>query len=60
MDRRFFKKLRPIADQVIAAYENGQSLADIGETYKCSPSTVSSLLKEFNIIRRRKGPKELK
>jgi len=57
MDKRLLKKLRPVAPQVIAMYEGGSSLAEIGKLHKCSPSTVASLLVEFNVNRRRKGPR---
>lgn len=57
MDKRRFKKLRLVADQVVASYETGMSLTELGNYYKVSPSTVASLLKEFNVTRRRKGPR---
>jgi len=57
MDKRYLKKLRPEADQVIAGYESGMSLIELGKYYKVSPSTVASMLKEYNIPRRRRGPR---
>jgi intein-encoded DNA endonuclease-like protein len=57
MDKRLLKKLQNVADQVISAYDNNQSLAEIGKLYGCSPSTVASLLKANNVTRRRKGPR---
>lgn len=57
MDKRYLKKLEPIADQIIASYESGMSLAELGKIHGCSPSTVSSLLKNREVIRRRRGPR---
>ena len=58
MDKRYIKKLRPEADQIIAGYEANMSLTELGRYYKVSPSTVASLLKEYNIQRRRRGPRK--
>ena len=57
MDKRFLKKLEPIADQLVASYESGMSLAELGKIHDCSPSTVSSLLQVKGVVRRRKGPR---
>lgn len=57
MDKRYLKKLTSHVDQVIAGYESGMSLIELGKYFKVSPSTVSAILKEYNIPRRRKGPR---
>jgi len=57
MDRRFIKKLSPVADQIESSYLSGMSLAELGKIHNCSPSTVSSILKSRDIVRRRRGPK---
>jgi hypothetical protein len=57
MDKRKLKKLHLVSDQVVASYESGMSLTELGGYYKVSPSTVASLLKELNVSRRRKGPR---
>ena len=57
LDKRFLKKLEPMADQVEQSYLSGMSLAELGKIHGCSPSTVSSLLKNRGVIRRRKGPR---
>ena len=58
MDKRFLKKLEPVADQIVASYESGMSLAELGKIHGCSPSTVRSLLKTKEVTCRRRGPKE--
>ena len=57
MDKRHLKKLTYHVDQVIAGYQSGMSLTELGKYFKVSPSTVSSILKEYNIVRRRRGPR---
>lgn len=57
MDKRLLKKLHTHANEVIAAYENGVTLSALGKQYSCSPSTVAALLEEWNVPRRRRGPK---
>ena len=58
MDRRHGKKLTTASDQIVASYENGMSLVEIGKIYNCSPTTVLTFLKSLGISRRRRGPKK--
>jgi len=57
MDKRVFKKLDVVKDQVISAYESGVSLAELSKIHTCSTSTVANFLQENNVPRRRRGPK---
>lgn len=57
MDKRYLKKLTRHIDQVIAGYQSGMSLTELGKYFKVSPSTVSAILQEYNTPRRRKGPR---
>ena len=56
MDKRHFRKLDVVAENIISAYRNGMTLAEIGFLHECSPATVANLLKSRGEPRRRRGP----
>lgn len=60
MDRRIIKKLDPVKDQVIAAYSNGLTLAQIAEFHHVTLCTVRNFLKANFVPIRRRGPKRKK
>jgi hypothetical protein len=57
MDKRRFKRLEIVSDEIVTAYQNGMTLREIGDLHKASPSTVSNPLESRGVTRRRRGPK---
>ena len=56
-DKRFLKKLEKATDQIIAGYENGQTLSEIAKFHGCATGTVRNLLESHGVKRRKRGPR---
>lgn len=56
MDRRYIRKLDHAVQEIIEAYNNFLTLAEIAEIYNVTPPTISRILKRYKVKRRRQGP----
>jgi predicted DNA-binding protein YlxM (UPF0122 family) len=56
VDKRYYRKLNRVKDQVITAYsEHNLSMQEIAVLFDSSPPTVYRLLKKYKVKRRRRG-----
>lgn len=53
--KRFLRKLETNAEQIIKAYQNGMTLAELSELHQCSIGTVRNLLIAHGVERRKRG-----
>jgi len=57
-DKRFFKKLELVTEQIITSYNNGMTLEEVAELHQCTAGTVRNLLIANSVARRKQGRKK--
>ena len=55
MDKRIFRRLDLVADQIIQGYRNGLTLIELGSLHEASPGTIRNLLMSHGEPRRDRG-----
>lgn len=54
-DKRYFKKLELVSEQIAEAYKNGMTLEEIATLHECSLGTVRNILISNGVERRKRG-----